>query len=94
VLATLGVLAADVAPLPEPIEFSRWTWLRTAAPGWWSPTVTVGAEVKEGQLLGSVESLDDDTHESITAPTAGVPLFLTTSPAVEKDGLLLGLASN
>jgi uncharacterized protein len=28
----------------------------------------------------------------VRAPEAGVPLFLTTSPAVVADGLLLGLA--
>jgi uncharacterized protein len=94
VLALLGVLAGDFTPATEPIEFNRWTWLRTATPGWWSPAVVVGVQVQEGQLLGTVESLDDERHETITAPTAGVPLFLTTSPAVEKDGLLLGLASN
>jgi predicted deacylase len=94
VLAALGVLAGDFAPAPEPIEFNRWTWLRTSAPGWWSSTVAVGTHVQQGQLLGVVEALDDASRETITAPAAGVPLFLTTSPAVEKDGLLLGLASN
>jgi len=31
-------------------------------------------------------------EERITAPAAGVPLFITSSPAVSADGLLLGLA--
>jgi hypothetical protein len=38
--------------------------------------------------------LDGASLEEVTAPEAGVPLFLTSSPAVAQDGLLLGLASS
>ena len=34
-----------------------------------------------------------DVIDTITAPEAGVPLFLTSSPAVQPDGLLLGLGA-
>jgi hypothetical protein len=30
--------------------------------------------------------------QEIRAPDAGVPLFITSSPAVGEDGLLMGLA--
>jgi hypothetical protein len=33
-------------------------------------------------------------HEEIRAPRDGVVLFITTSPAVSDDGLLLGLGTN
>jgi hypothetical protein len=33
-------------------------------------------------------------HEEIRAPSDGVVLFLTTSPAVADDGLLLGLGAD
>ena len=48
----------------------------------------------EGQLLGTVSSLDGARLlQTITAPAAGVPMFITSSPAVAADGLLLGLGA-
>jgi hypothetical protein len=38
-----------------------------------------------------VRNLFGDVTEQITAPEDGVVLFITTSPAVEADGLLVGL---
>ena len=55
------------------------------APATWS---------REGQLLGTVTSIDGATvQEEIHAPINGVVLFLTSSPAVADGGLLLGLGS-
>ena len=53
-----------------------------------------GEAVAEGQLLGTVSSLDGARLlQTITAPAAGVPMFITSSPAVAADGLLLGLGA-
>jgi hypothetical protein len=50
--------------------------------------------VAEGQLLGTVSSLDGArVMQAITAPAPGVPMFVTSSPAVAADGLLLGLGA-
>jgi uncharacterized protein len=49
--------------------------------------------VREGQVLGTVRDLWGDVHEEIQAPRDGVVLFVTTSPAVSDDGLLLGLGA-
>ena len=96
VLATLGMTDepdGEAAPAP-PRYLSRFIWLRCADAGWWEPAVQTGEAVSEGQLLGTVSSLDGgDVLETITAPAAGVPLFLTSSPAVATDGLLLGLGA-
>jgi predicted deacylase len=97
VLAQLGMTApADTAPAgrPEPTLLGRFLWLRCAAAGWWAPTVTAGEQVTEGQVLGTVSSLDGSVEqEAITAPADGVIIFLTSSPAVADDGLLLGLGA-
>ena len=92
VLAMLDVLPASFDPVPNPVEFSRWVWLRAEHAGWWSSNVHVGDSVTAGSLLGTVRSLDGDARDEVVAPEAGFPLFLTTSPAVADDGLLLGLA--
>jgi hypothetical protein len=56
--------------------------------------VAAGDQVTEGQVLGTVSSLDGSVEqEAITAPADGVIIFLTSSPAVADGGLLLGLGA-
>lgn len=97
VLHHLGVLAGEAVPGAvlagrAPVEHEGWHWLRTPVAGWWEAAVPVGAPVQEGELLGTVSELLGDVLHEVRAPEAGVPLFLTSSPAVTVDGLLLGLA--
>jgi predicted deacylase len=97
-LAQLG-MTDDPSPLQDPAGRSpaylgQFRWLRCAAPGWWQPAVRAGQHVGAGQPLGTVTSLDGaELRETITAPVDGTVLFLTSSPAVAADGLLLGLAA-
>jgi predicted deacylase len=90
-LAEIGVLPAEFAPPAPPVEIKHWVWLRSTTGGWWSSRVRVGDFVEANSVIGTVRSLDDLTYEEIIAPEAGTPIFLTTSPAVAADGLLLGL---
>jgi hypothetical protein len=69
-------------------------WLRSANEGWWDSAVAAGEEVADGQLLGRVRNLWGDVLEDVVAPREGVILFITTSPAVAADGLLLGLGAD
>src|SRR5215472_3644513 len=96
VLAHLGMTpgVAAGAPPADPVLLSRFLWLRCADGGWWAPMVAAGEQVRAGQVLGTVSTLDGlVTHETITAPADGVIIFLTSSPAVADDGLLLGLGA-
>ena len=69
-------------------------WLRCAQAGWWDAAVSSGDEVSEGRLVGRVRDLWGDVLEELYAPCDGVVLFITTSPAVAADGLLLGLGAD
>jgi uncharacterized protein len=94
VLALLGM--ADLPPgsaqPPAPTYLSRFVWMRCEQAGWWAPTVKPGDAVRAGQTIGTVSTLDGSrVLETITAPADGVPIFITSSPAVADDGLLLGL---
>jgi uncharacterized protein len=97
-LALLGMTdfasAAAVGVRSAQTQLGRFLWLRCQGAGWWSPTVAAGEAVSAGQVIGTVSTLDGaQVLESIVAPADGVIIFLTSSPAVADDGLLLGLGA-
>ena len=97
VLALLG-MSEDPAGPPDdvapPTYLRRFLWLHCRDEGWWEPSAGVGQAVAEGQVIGTVSSIDGtQILESITAPADGVLMFMTSSPAVAAGGLLLGLAA-
>jgi predicted deacylase len=77
-----------------PVYLDRFLWLHGGPAGWWEPRARPGQRVTEGQVLGSVTSIDGERvlHEA-HAPADGIVLFLTSSPAVAEGGLLLGLGA-
>jgi predicted deacylase len=88
--------ALDGAPEPPLVGqqlVERFLWLRTSTPGWWQSALDVGDRVAAGDRLGSVLDGFGDVVATITAPEAGVVLFLTSTPAVQADGLLVGLGA-
>jgi uncharacterized protein len=93
VLALLGISdRPEGAAEPSPTYLSRFLWMRSERGGWWAPAVRTGEQVSEGQVIGTISTLDgSEVLETITAPASGVPIFITSSPAVADDGLLLGL---
>jgi len=94
VLALLGMTSDPVPDGGDPVHLKRFLWLRAASEGWWEPAVRPGERVGAGQVLGTVSSLDGArVLQSVTAPAPGVPMFITSSPAVAADGLLLGLGA-
>ena len=94
VLRHLTMLPGAPEPPERPMRHvSGNVWLRSENQGWWEASVRAGDEVRAGDVLGRVHDLWGDVHEVITAPADGVVLFLTTSAAVEADGLLLGLGT-
>jgi predicted deacylase len=92
VLALLGMTSDPVPDGGEQVHLGRFLWLRAASEGWWEPAVRPGERVAAGQVLGTVSSLDGaQVLQSVAAPAPGVPMFITSSPAVAANGLLLGL---
>ncbi len=94
VLALLGMTDPAGAAPAAPVHLGQFLWLRATSEGWWEPAVRPGQQVAEGQALGTVTSLDGaEVLQSVTAPAPGVPMFITSSPAVASGGLLLGLGA-
>jgi hypothetical protein len=92
VLRHLGLVPGQAVEFSRPAEHEGWIWMTTDDAGWWEPAVRPGAPVAEGDLLGTVSPLIGGPAARVTAPAAGVPIFITSSPAVSAGGLLLGLA--
>ena len=94
VFRRLGMFDGEVTP-PQPgmRGVGRFEWLRSTAEGWWEPTVRAGDEVRRGATIGTVKTLFGETIDEFAAPDDGIVLVLTTSPAVEANGLLLGLGA-
>jgi hypothetical protein len=93
-LRHLGMLEGEPAPPRAGMRsIDRFVWLRCENEGWWEPSARVGEKVGESQVVGVVRNLYGDVIEQIEAPEAGVLLFVTSSPAVAADGLLLGLGA-
>jgi predicted deacylase len=93
VLRHLEMLPGEPDPSPDQRFVRRFIWLRSEQAGWWQPAVEPGAEVAEGSLLGELRNLWGDVLEEVRSPADGVILFVTTSPAVAADGLVLGLGA-
>ena len=96
VLAQLEMTRAGqpAGPPASPTYLGQFLWPRCAEGGWWAPAVKAGDTVTHGQVVGTVSTLDGATvKETITAPADGVVIFVTSSPAVADDGLLLGLGA-
>jgi hypothetical protein len=56
--------------------------------------VAAGEALAEGQVIGTVSTLDGaEVLETVTAPADCVVIFLTSSPAVADDRLLIGLGA-
>ncbi|MGH3257443.1 MAG: succinylglutamate desuccinylase/aspartoacylase family protein [Streptosporangiaceae bacterium] len=96
VLSVLGMTGGGVGrePVRPPTYLRRFVWLRCRQAGWWQPVVAAGDSLAAGQVIGTVSTLDGaEVHETITAPVDCVVMFLTSSPAVADDGLLIGLGA-
>jgi predicted deacylase len=94
VLRVLAMLPGEVEPPERPQRLvRRFIWLRSMGAGWWQPDVRPGEAVAAGARLGAVCDLFGEELEVVPAPEGGVPLFVTSSPAVAADGILLGLGA-
>jgi hypothetical protein len=55
--------------------------------------VGVDQVVKAREVVGDITDLVGEPLAAMTAPVGGVVLFIVTSPAIKKDGLLLAIGT-
>lgn len=91
VLHHLHMLETAVPGCAQPTLLRSFEWLYCQNAGMFYPNVATNQAVEVGRVVGTIGSLFGEALEEITSPVAGRVLFLTSSPAVVKDGLLMGI---
>ena len=91
VMRHLGMLDGAVTKYPEPTVIMQFTWLYSPVEGVWYPSVKRGSTVKANQVVGKVCSLFGDQLAEITSPHDGTVLFVTSSPAMKEEGILIAI---
>jgi predicted deacylase len=90
-LRAAGVVGGRPRRVARPRVLDRFDWVRSPAEGIFHASVRVGQRVRRDQALGEMVDLLGAPLAVIRAPSAGVVLFVVTSPAIRADGLLLGI---
>lgn len=74
-------------------HYSNFIWLNSPAKGVFYSFIKVGDFIKEHQILGCIEDYFGNHLVEISAPVDGKVLFLTTSPAMDHNGLIMGIGA-
>ncbi len=90
-LQHLKMLPGEPEPLQPPARMRDFVWLRAERGGFFRRRVAAGDTVATGQILGETVDLWGDPCATTVSPVDGVVLFVTTSPAIAGDGLIVGI---
>jgi len=93
VLRTIGALEGEPERVDPPRVLRSFDWVRSPVEGIFHPRVRVEQTVREGEVVGEMVDLVGEPLAEIASPTGGVVLFIVTSPAIKKDGLLLAVGA-
>ena len=93
VLKYLGSIEGEPMVAPSYNYYDNFEWVFSPKRGIFYPSVSLGEQVKQGQELGSLEDYFGNTLATVKSHTTGRIILLTSSPAVEEKGLLMGVCS-
>jgi len=91
VLLQLGMVEGRREALAAPTMLREVVLVRAKQGGFFRKAVAAGDTMATGGLIGRMIDLWGDPLAEITSPVDGVALFVTTSPAIGPDGLLIGI---
>ncbi len=66
-------------------------WVRARQGGFFRKTIAAGDRLQAGDPIGEMVDLWGEPRDDVRSPVAGVVLFVTTSPAIADNGLLVGI---
>lgn len=93
ILRAIGALEGEPESVTPPVVVRSFEWLRSPAEGIFHCGVHVGQRVRVGDLVGDLTDLVGTPIAPVRAPVSGVVLFVVTSPAIKRDGLLLAIGT-
>jgi predicted deacylase len=93
ILRAIGGLDGVPEPVAPPRVVNAFEWLRSPAEGIFRCRVRVEQQVAAGEVVGELVDLVGEPLATVKAPVGGVVLFVVTSPAIKRDGLLLAIGS-
>ncbi|MDQ6858528.1 MAG: M14 family metallopeptidase [Chloroflexota bacterium] len=93
ILRAVGAQSGVPDLLKPPTVVNAFDWLRSPVEGIFHPRVAVGHMVRTGDVVGEMVDLVGEPLATLHARTGGVLLFIVTSPAIKKDGLLLAIGA-
>jgi uncharacterized protein len=76
-----------------PTVLTAFQWVYSKQAGMWYSRIAAGDLVQKGEDIGTIGSLFGDHMETVVAPVTGRVLFLTINPAVQENGLLMGIGA-
>jgi predicted deacylase len=91
VLRAIGALDGAPEPVAPPRVVNSFDWLRSPDEGIFRSRVNVDQHVAAGDVVGELVDLVGEPLASVKASVSGVVLFVVTSPAMKKDGLLMAI---
>ena len=93
ILRTIGSLGGAPEKVAPPTVVGSFDWLRSPVEGVFRCRVQVDQQVAKGDVVGELTDLVGEPLATIKAPVGGVVLFIVTSPAIKRDGLLLAIGA-
>ncbi|MDP9251621.1 MAG: succinylglutamate desuccinylase/aspartoacylase family protein [Chloroflexota bacterium] len=93
ILRTIGALDGEPERVAPPRVVNSFDWLRSPEEGIFHSCVRVDQQVAAGDVVGELVDLVGEPLATVKAPVSGVVLFVVTSPAMKKDGLLLAIGA-
>jgi predicted deacylase len=93
ILRTIGAISGRPDRVEPPTVVKSFEWLHAPIEGIFHSHVRVDQVVKARDLVGDITDLVGEPLAALTAPVAGVVLFIVTSPAIKKDGLVLAIGA-
>jgi predicted deacylase len=93
ILRAIGSLGGAPERVDPPTVVGSFDWLRSPVEGIFRCRVSVDQRVEKGDVVGDMRDLVGEPLATIKAPVSGVVLFIVTSPAIKKDGLLLAIGA-
>lgn len=91
VLRYAGVLKEPPAAPGSITEYQNFVWLYTPVKGIFFRDISIGDNIQKNQTVGHIEDYFGNTLTDIKAPVTGKILFLTSSPAMKENALIMGI---